>query len=134
VKALIVEDDFIARHILKESLSPYGKSDIAVDGEEAVRSFLSAWKENSPFDLICMDIMMPKVDGQDALRQIREMEMLLGIKDPQRVKVIMITSVDDLSSMNKAVAEGGANFYMIKPINKQKLARLLTFFNFHPKT
>jgi two-component system, chemotaxis family, chemotaxis protein CheY len=130
VKALIVEDDFISRHILKEFLSLYGKTDIAVDGEEAVDSFRLAWEENDPYDLICMDIMMPKVDGQEALRRIRELEMILGINNPQRVKVIMVTSVDDLGNMNKAVTEGGANFYMVKPINKQKLARFLNLFKF----
>ncbi|MEW6379379.1 MAG: response regulator [bacterium] len=130
MRMLIVEDDFICRHILKESLAPYGGCDIAVDGDEAVQAFRLSWEENKPYDLICMDIMMPKVDGMEALSQIRRLEALMGIKKPSRVKVIMVTAIDDVNNMVKAINGKGANYYMVKPINKEKLIKLLTSMNF----
>ena len=63
LKILIVEDDFMVRQILRDILEPYGVVDIAVNGEEAVQAFRVAWRQNHPYDLICMDIMMPVMDG-----------------------------------------------------------------------
>ncbi len=74
MKCLIVEDDFISRRILRELLGMYFDCEIAVDGEEAVTAFRLAHDSKSPYDLICMDIMMPKMDGHEALRLIRQLE------------------------------------------------------------
>lgn len=123
MKSLVVEDDFIARRILKDILSSYGNCDIAVDGEEAVHAFRLAWEEDKPYDLICMDIMMPKLDGQTALGQIRELEKLLSIENSQEAKVIMITAIDDPKSVVNAFAKGGVASYIVKPINKQRLMK-----------
>src|SRR3990172_3452400 len=100
-------------------LSSYGNCDIAVDGEEAVDAFRLAWEEDKPYDLICMDIMMPNVDGHEALSRIRGLEKLLSIKDKQEVKVIMITAIDDPKNVVNAFAREGVAAYIIKPINKQ---------------
>ena len=82
MKILIAEDDYIARRILKGILSPIGDCDIVIDGEEAFQAFKMAWVEGNPYDLVCLDIMMPNVNGQEALKKIREME-----KEIFRVKV-----------------------------------------------
>ena len=80
MRVLIVEDDFVARRVLKEILSPYGECDIVVDGEEAVQAFRLAWEDEEPYDLICMDIMMPNVDGHESLKRIRLIEQEMGNK------------------------------------------------------
>ncbi len=80
MKMLIVEDEFLIRKIMQKILSHYGDCDIAVDGEEAVDAFRMAWEEKAPYDLICMDIMMPNINGQEALRKIREIERELAVK------------------------------------------------------
>ncbi|MEW5803948.1 MAG: response regulator [bacterium] len=124
--SLIVEDDFITRRILKDILSPYGTCDVAVDGEEAVHAFRLAWEEDNPYDLICMDIMMPKMDGHEALSQIREFEKLLSIRGSMETKVIMITALSDPKNVIRALAKEGAAAYITKPINKQKLLNEIT--------
>ena len=121
MKILIAEDDFIARRILKDILSPYGDCDIVIDGDEAIQAFRLAWEENRPYDLICMDIMMPNVDGQEALKKIREMEKQRGIKALSEVKVIMVTALGDPKTVVESFYKGGATSYIVKPINKQKL-------------
>jgi two-component system, chemotaxis family, chemotaxis protein CheY len=121
MRVLIVEDDFTARHMLKEILSAFGDCDVVVDGREAVQAFRLAWEEKHPYDLICMDIMMPHMDGNTALEQIREMEREIGIEGSDEVKVIMSTALGDPKTVVKAFYRGGATSYLVKPIDKRKL-------------
>lgn len=121
MKILIVEDDFISRRILKDILSPWGDCDIVVDGEEAIQAFKLAREDNEPYDLICMDIMMPNMDGQEALKQIRQIEKEAGVRGSLEVKVIMVTALDDPKTVFRAYYKGGATSYIVKPIEKEKL-------------
>ncbi len=121
MRVLIVEDDFISRKLLEEILSPYGKCDIAVDGKGAIEAYKMSWLRNEPYDLICMDIMMPNVDGYEALVKIREIEKERGIKDRREVKVIMTTALDDPKTVVKAFYKGGATSYIVKPISSRRL-------------
>lgn len=116
MRTLIVEDDFASRKILQKLLSTYGKCHIAQNGQEAVDACRKAWTESQPYDLICMDIMLPELSGQKALRQIRRMEKELGIDGDQKVKVIMITALDDSKEVVDALYKGGATAYFVKPI------------------
>ena len=92
LKTLIVEDDFVSRRILKEIISPHGECDMAKDGEEAISAFCLGWEEQDPYDLILMDIMMPIVDGQEALQRIRDMENEMGVKKtaPSTLELVAI--------------------------------------------
>ncbi len=67
-----------------------------------------AWRKEQPYDLLCMDIMMPVMDGHEALLKIREMEKSLGIFGPEEVKVIMLSALDDAKTVMKAYYKGGA--------------------------
>lgn len=125
MKCLIVEDDFISRRVLKELLSSNFDCDIAVDGAEAVASFRLAHEGKRPYDLICMDIMMPGVDGQEALRRIRTLEKEFDVPPNLEVKVIMTTALDDPKTVIQAYYKGGATSYIVKPVSKQKLMREL---------
>lgn len=123
MKTLIVEDDFISRKIMKELLAPLGECDIATDGAEAVQAFRLAHEEKRPYDLVCMDIMMPNMDGHEALERIREMERDMGVAASGEVKVIMTTALDDPRNVVEAFYRGGATSYLVKPITRQKLMK-----------
>jgi two-component system chemotaxis response regulator CheY len=117
MRVLVVEDDFISRKLLTTLLGHYGSCDVAVDGVEAVSAFKMALAEGAPYDLICLDIMMPNMDGQEALKEIRAIEKEKG----GEVKVIMVTALDDPKNVVESLYEGGAASYIVKPIDKKKL-------------
>jgi two-component system, chemotaxis family, chemotaxis protein CheY len=122
LRVLVVEDDFMVRQVVRDILEQNGAMvDIAVNGEEAVQAFRVAWRKQQPYDLLCMDIMMPRMDGHEALVKIREVEKSIGIAGPEEVKVIMLTALDDAKTVMKAYYKGGATSYIVKPIEKERL-------------
>ena len=120
MKCLIVEDDFAARRLMKMYLLNYSDCDIAVDGNEAVEAFGLAMDEKEPYELICLDIMMPNMDGRDALKVIRQIESKHGISGLDCVKVIMTTALGDSKSVIGSFREG-CEAYIVKPVRKDKL-------------
>ncbi|UZP65956.1 response regulator [Desulfovibrio mangrovi] len=124
MRFLIVEDDFTSRKFMQSILSPYGECDIAVNGREAVEAFMASL-EGPEYDLICLDIMMPEMDGQEALRHIREIEKSKGIRSADEVKVVMTTALDDPKNVVEAYYKGGATSYVPKPIDRHLFIQLL---------
>ncbi|MBP1756850.1 MAG: cheY7, partial [Firmicutes bacterium] len=93
MRILIAEDDFVSRKYMLKFLSKFGDCDLVVDGLEALDAFLIGMREDKPYDLICLDYMMPKVDGGKVLKSIRDFELQKGILPDKKVKVIMTTAV-----------------------------------------
>ena len=127
MKSLIVDDDFFSRRILQTIMATYGESHVAVDGKEALFAFQQAINEQSPYDVICLDIMMPEMDGQEVLRKIREIEENQDIFGSDCVKIIMTTALDDSENIKTAFRDQ-CESYLIKPISKSKLLKILTDF------
>ena len=121
MKILVVEDDFGSRRMMQKMLEKYGIVDIVVDGEEAVEAFKLAWEESSPYAVVFMDIMMPQMDGHEALKRLRELEREMGVKPSDEVKVIMTSVLEDPKNVIEAYYGGAATSYLIKPINREKL-------------
>jgi two-component system, chemotaxis family, chemotaxis protein CheY len=117
MKALIVEDDFTSRLLLQSILDPCGECHIAADGIEAIEAFMLAWSEGCRYDLICLDIMMPRMDGQEVLKRIRTMEEAEGIQPGNGVKIVMATGLKDKGSVFAAF-NGQCDGYLVKPVNK----------------
>lgn len=120
MKCLIVEDDFTARKLLQIYLSDYADCFIAVNGREAVEAVRQALDEAQPYDLICLDIMMPEMNGHKALEAIRRLEKEHGIGGLDGVKVIMTTALDNSKNIIGAFRKG-CEAYIVKPIRKEKL-------------
>jgi two-component system chemotaxis response regulator CheY len=117
LKILIVEDDFASFKILEEYLHEYGDCSVAVNGSEAVEVFKKASEEGKPYDLICLDILLPVMNGHLALEEICQIEQECGLK---RAKVIMTTAIDDTEDIIKAFKEG-CKAYIVKPVTNEKL-------------
>jgi len=120
MRILIVDDDYTSRRILQKMLSPYGEVFVAVDGDESVRAFASAWQEQEPFDLILMDIVMPRMEGNEAVKRIRSVENKLGVGEEERSKILMISSQAERETVVQSL-EVGADWYLVKPVDRTKL-------------
>lgn len=129
MKTLVVEDDFISRLVLQKMLAPFGTCDTAVNGKEAVQAFNLAASENNPYDLICLDIMMPEMDGKEALRIIRQIEKDNNILPAEETKIIMITALDTPKEVIDAYYNGGCTSYLVKPIEKSKILAMIKELN-----
>ncbi len=117
---LVVEDDFTSRLLLQTFLGQYGECHTAVNGREAVEAFHLARQTGRQYDLICMDIMMPEVDGQTALREIRSLEEAEGTLSTSGVKIIMVTALDSLKNVIESF-KALCDAYLFKPIDTAKL-------------
>ena len=114
-RILLVDDEPLIVKGLKYSLEQDGyQTDSAADGEEALNKFF-----NEPFDLILLDVMLPKLDGIEVCQRIRE---------KSDVPIIMLTAKGD--DMDKILGlEYGADDYMTKPFNILEVkARIKTIF------
>ena len=124
MKTLIAEDDFASRKFMLRFLSKYGECDITVDGLEAVDAFLMALESGEGYDLVCLDIMMPAMDGYQALKAIRDIEKEKNIPEEKKAKIIMTTALNEGRNVSKAF-ELGCIAYAGKPIDQEKFENVL---------
>ena len=121
MRVLIVDDDYYSRSFLEYILHPYAYCDVAENGEEAVMSFKSAAEAGKPYDLICMDLLMPVIDGPRALEEIREIERENKIGKDKQVKIIITSVLEDGEDTHNAMYLGGATSFLQKPIEEAAL-------------
>ena len=119
MKILLAEDDFASRKFMAKYLQKFGDCDITVDGEEAVDAFLMATEDGEPYDLVCLDVMMPALDGYQALKAIRDIEKERGVSEERAVKIIMTTALNEEKNVKKAF-EMGCTVYCGKPVDLNK--------------
>lgn len=119
MKILVVEDELTSRELVKVILEPYGTVDMAVDGIEAIKAFNLALNKE-PYDLICLDIMLPKMDGQQVLKSIRKIEGDRAILGPDAVKIIIISALGDFENVTEAFSSQCTS-YITKPIDADKI-------------
>lgn len=128
MKTLIVEDDFTSRLLLQQFLKEYGPVHTAFNGKEALEAVKLANGSGEPYDLICLDIMMPEMDGQRALKEIRAAEEAKGLAISRWVKIIMTTALADRENVIEAI-RGKCDAFLVKPIKKTKLLEELRRLN-----
>jgi len=121
---LIVDDNPTSRLLLHEIMKPYGKVKTVVNGIEAIEEIIIGIGNNDTYDLVCLDIMMPEMDGQTALRHIRKAEENAGIFSDIGIKIIMTTALNDFQNIQSAYS-GLCDGYLVKPISKIKMLSTL---------
>lgn len=123
MKILIAEDDLANIKFLSKLLGRHGDVTVAEDGIKAVDTFVAALNDGDPYDLICLDIMMPKLDGYKALQNIRDAELRAGLRKYERTKVIMTSALDEAGGAEKVCQDYDA--YICKPIDIHDFERVI---------
>jgi len=130
MRCLVVDDESFGREMLSCYLAEYAEVvDTAQDGAEAVKLFNQALQDGKPYHFICLDILMPVMNGQEALKQMRDLESDLGIGKNREAIIIMTTALSSLEEIKKAIWQGDCNNYLVKPISQSDLVALLNKYN-----
>jgi len=124
MRVLIVEDDFASRRLVQMLVSRFGSYDVAVNGNEAIELLKMAFDEGSRYDLICLDINMPEMNGQEALKRMREIESSHGVEGLDRTKIVMTTAYDNPENITTAFREQ-CDGYLDKPLGIEKFDQML---------
>ncbi|HEX3683182.1 MAG TPA: response regulator [Bryobacteraceae bacterium] len=110
---LVVEDNAINRKVISIILRGAGfEVDVVSDGIEAVAAY-----QSTPYDLILMDLQMPRMDGWEAARQIRHLQ--------QAQPVIVAVSADALPGVHQKCLQAGMDDYLSKPFTRNQLLAIV---------
>lgn len=124
MRCLIADDSLLHRSLLREMMSSVADCETVCDGDEAVRSVKLLWSERRRYDLICLDIDMPKMNGHEALLSIREFESGLertgAIPIGAWTPIIMVTAHRDPETVFSTF-RAGCEGYVPKPVSRRRL-------------
>jgi len=110
-RILVVDDSSLVRLYYRDALEPAGfEVDQAINGIEALEKVLA-----KPFDLIIVDVNMPRMDGFSFLRVLRAQA-----SDASSIPVVVISTEDGPQDIEDARA-AGANYYLVKPVSETAL-------------
>jgi PAS domain S-box-containing protein len=122
LSVLVAEDNEINALLMRSLLTRLGhQAVIATNGEEALESWLSANSAGTPYDLVLMDIQMPSLDGIETTKRIRAREAA----QPGRKTPILALTANTLVEDRYACFEAGMDGFLIKPLDREKLADAL---------
>lgn len=123
LKIMVAEDNLVNQEVIKRMLSLEGFRNVtmASNGAEAVDYVKDALDHNESFDLIFMDVQMPKIDGLLATRMIRHN---LNYDRP----IIALTAFADESNVKECLNSGMSGF-LSKPIRRTNLRKIITEFS-----
>lgn len=124
MRTLVVEDDLTSGRVLQRFMTNYGPCEVAVTGTAALEAFRKALEEKQRFDVICLDIRLPEMDGQSVLKEIRRLESEQGILGLEGTKVIMTTALSDSRNVIPAF-RSQCDAYLVKPFDRRKLTQEL---------
>ena len=119
---LVAEDNEINALLMRSLLTRLGHhAVITTNGEEALESWLAAKSAGAPYDLVLMDIQMPQLDGVETTKRIRSREA----GQPGRRTPILALTANTLVEDRYACFEAGMDGFLIKPLDREKLADAL---------
>ena len=122
MRILVVDDLRVNRMLMSKFLEDIGEVSLAVNGAEAVMAAEEALITEDPYDLICLDINMPVMDGLEALHTIRAAEQRHGAR---RSVIFMVTASSSPDHMLRSLENEGCDNYIVKPVLKKTLMALL---------
>ena len=122
LSVLVAEDNEINALLMRSLLTRLGHhAVITTNGEEALESWLGARSAGVPYDLVLMDIQMPRLDGIETTKRIRAREA----GQPGRQTPILALTANTLVEDRYACFEAGMDGFLIKPLDREKLTEAL---------
>lgn len=125
LKFLVIDDEFSCRAILRRYLKGFGQCDVAVDGLEMIEAFETSLKADAPYSLLFLDIMMPQMDGIEALSKIRQLEDFYSVDKEDQVQVVMTSALSDEATKKRCEAFDIVD-YIEKPITKDDILKFVS--------
>ncbi len=120
MKVLIIDDEKISRKVLLKQMEGIGDCTAVSDSQKGFALVMKSLREKQPYELITMDVSMPNMSGPQLLSQIRKKEKSMKIKKADRIKIIMVTSRMNISTIKECIGLG-CDGYLSKPVNKYQL-------------
>jgi two-component system chemotaxis response regulator CheY len=120
-RVLLVDDDLLSCKQLEKYFSPHAACDVRSDGRSAVDAFAQALGQGAPYDIVCIDIVMPGLDGSQTLELMRTIEDEFGVDEMDRARVIITTEKNDPKSIFQAFFDQHVFAYLVKPIKQQTI-------------
>ena len=128
IKTLVVEDVSLLQKMIGRMLKSYAIITSVDNGIEAIYQYTKAILDEKPFDLICLDIYIPEMNGLEVLQNIRKFEDKIGLNEENRVKIIVITSLTNNDNFEKEIKKY-ANSFLNKPFSPGDLTLQLKKLN-----
>ncbi len=114
-RVLVVDDDPGARQVLRELIREFVASvETANNGEAAIAALTRATQESNPFDIVLLDWKMPRMDGLEMLRRLRESDQIVP------PKTVMISGYDRSECLRQSKGLG-LDAFLVKPVTRRML-------------
>ena len=129
MKILIIDDEMAALTKMKVLLSVYGECTMVTNAAQALQQCAKAIQNESPYDLITIDIQLPQTTGIDLMEAINKLESSRGIPASRK---IMVTASGTKGNLVKATVKGCDGF-IVKPVKRDILKEKMTSLGFTPQ-
>ena len=121
LRILVVDDELVSRKKMVRLMEEFGTCVSVESGCDALRSVGESLRNKEPFDLICLDVGMEDISGDEVMFRIRELEQRYS--DPiyqPHAKVIMVTANCERDTVVNCIT-AGCDDYLVKPVDIRKL-------------
>ena len=124
MRCLVVDDDETCRKFIIKVMERIGHCDVAMTGKEAIELVTKSFGTGDLYEVVFLDIMMPVMDGKQALSAIRALERRAGLQDGWGAKIVMTTAMGDYDTVRQAF-HNQCDGYLVKPLSISRMEALL---------
>jgi two-component system chemotaxis response regulator CheY len=118
---LVVDDEDMGRLMLQDFLSEFANCDVAANGKEGLLLFEKALAEGNPYRLLCVDVIMPEMNGLALVRRIRDIEKSHPVFTDFHTSVFVISASDSAWDKADFLLDNLCDDYIVKPFSRSDL-------------